>query len=124
MSLTNGPDTARVTLAITSGSGDSTAAAGATPRAGLPPREPRGVRTLVLARSDGDHPEEPEVGGKRDRQVCLWAEGEETDQDNDEQASVDPEGKDRQRAVQGGEVHWMADAKRGDRTPRPDVPKR
>ena len=75
---------------------------------GLPPREPRGVRTLVPARSDGDHPEEPGVGDKRDKrdkQVCLWVEGEETDQDNDDQASVDPEGKDMQRAVQGGEVH-------------------
>lgn len=55
--------------------------------------------------------------------LCLRAEGEEADQDNDEQASVDPEGENRKRAVQGGEMHWLADAKRADGAPRSDVPK-
>ena len=34
-----------------------------------------------------------------------------------------PEREDRERAVQGGEMHWMADAKRADGAPRSDVHK-
>ena len=52
----------------------------------------------------------------------IRAKGEEADQDNDEQAGVGPEGENRKRAVQGGKMHWMADAKRADGTPRSDVP--
>ena len=103
--------------------GDSTAVAGTTPRADLPPREPRGVRTLVPARSSGGHPAEPAVGNQGDRPVCIREEGAEADQNNDEQAAMDTGGEDRQRAVQGGEVHCMADASREDRAPRRDVPK-
>ena len=36
---------------------------------------------------------------------------------------MDPERENRKRAVQGGEVHWLADAKRADGAPRSDVPK-
>ena len=54
--------------------------------------------------------------------MCLRAEGEEADQNNDELTSVEAKGEDRERAVQGGEMHWMADAKRADRAPRSNVP--
>ena len=63
------------------------------------------------------------MGDQGNRPVCLRAEGEEADQDNDEQASVDPERENRKRAVQGGKMHWLADAKRADGAPRSDVPK-
>ena len=104
------------------GGGHPTPVAGATPRSGIPPGEPLRVRALVPARSDRDHSEEPGVGDQGNRPVCLRTEGEEADQDNDEQASVDPERENRKRAVQGGEVHWLADAKRADGAPRSDVP--
>ena len=104
------------------GGGDPTSVAGATPRSGIPPGEPLRVRALVPARGDRDHSEEPGVGDQGNRPVCLRAEGEEADQDNDEQASVDPERENRKRAVQGGKMHWLADAKRADGAPRSDVP--
>ena len=62
------------------------------------------------------------MGDQIDRPMCLRMEREKTDQDNDEQTGVDPEGEDWQREVQGGEAHWSADAERVDRAPESDVP--
>ena len=74
------------------GGGSSTnPAARATPRTGVLPRESLRVGALVPARSGRDHTEELGVGDTRGGPVCLRAEGEETDQDNDEQTDVDPE---------------------------------
>ena len=60
----------REVCASKGGGSNSTPVAEATPRAGVPPGEPLGVRALVPAKikiSDRDHPKEPEVGDRRDR---------------------------------------------------------
>ena len=62
------------------------------------------------------------MGDTRGGPVRLRAEGEETDQDNDEQTSVDHEGENWQRAVPGGELNWSADAERSDRAPKSNMP--
>ena len=79
--------------------------AGATPRTGVPPGEFLRVRALVPARSGRDHTKGLGVGDTRGGPVCPWEEREKADQDNDEQANVDPEGENKKRAVQSGEVH-------------------
>ena len=57
------------------------------------------------------------MGNQGSGPMCIREGGAEADQNNDEQAAVDAEGKDRQRAVQGGGVHRMADASREDKAP-------
>ena len=47
------------------------------------------------------------MGDKRDRQMRLRPQGEETDEDIDQSASLDPEGQDREWALQGREVHGV-----------------
>ena len=66
---------------------------------------------------------QPSVGDKRDRQMRLRPQGEEANEDPDQSASVDPEGSDRKRAMQSGEVHGQPDEQREDGTPGPDLPK-
>ena len=52
----------------------------------------------------------------------LRPQGEKADEDTDQLASLDPEGQDREWALQGGEVHGLADSEREDGAPRTDVP--
>ena len=44
----------------------------------------------------------------------LRPQGEEADEDIDQSASLDPEGQDRERALQGREVHGVANEQRSD----------
>ena len=90
------------------GGSDSTPVAGAPPRTGVPPGESIGVRALVPARSDRDHSEEPGVGDQRDRPVCLRAEGEEADQDNDNRPAWVPKGRTRNGRCKAGKcTGWL-----------------
>ena len=76
------------------GGGSSAAlVAGTTPRTGVLPGESLRVRALVPVRSGRDHTEELGVSDTRDGPMCLRAEKEETDQDNDEQTGMAPEGE-------------------------------
>ena len=52
----------------------------------------------------------------------LRPQGEEADEDVDQSASLDPEGQDREWALQGREVHGLANEQRSDGAPRTDVP--
>ena len=62
------------------------------------------------------------MGDKGDRQMRLRPQGEETNEDIDQSASLDPEGQDRERALQGRKVHGVADEQRPNGAPRTNVP--
>ena len=62
------------------------------------------------------------MGDKGDRQMCLRPQGEEADEDIDQSASMDPEGQNREWALQGGEVHGVANEQWSDGASRTNVP--
>ena len=62
------------------------------------------------------------MGDKGDRQMRLRPQGEEANENIDQSASLDPEGQDRERALQGREVHGVANEQRPNGAPRTNVP--
>ena len=62
------------------------------------------------------------MGDTGDRQMRLRLQGEETDEDNDQLASLDPEGQDMEWALRSREVHGVVDEQRSKGAPRTDLP--
>ena len=52
----------------------------------------------------------------------IRPQGEEADEDTDQSASLDPEEQDKEWALQGREVHGVANEQQSDGAPRTDVP--
>ena len=91
------------------------------PIPGLHSGKPGGLRTVVPPGGAQDPDEEQRLGHQRGGQVCIRAEGAETDKVPHEQARVGAKRKNRERQVLRGEVHREADEKWQDGAPEPNA---
>ena len=94
----------------------------ASPAHSVPAREPLELGAMGVAGGHRNSAAQPTMGDKGDRQMRLRPQGEEANEDIDQSASLDPEGQDRERALQGREVHGVVDEQRPNGAPRTNVP--
>ena len=87
---------------------DTASVARASPTPSVSAGEPLELGNVGAAGGRRDSATQPAMGDKGDRQMRLRPQGEKADEDIDQSASLDPEGQDREWALQGREVHGMA----------------